>query len=119
MLCVHDAAAAIEFYRAAFLAREIGERYPWEGRVGHAELEIGGAKVMLADEFPERNSSPRTLGGTAVILHITVEDCDEVVARAQHFGADTLAAPRNEEYGRVAKLRDPYGHIWMLNGPVK
>jgi len=59
MLGVHDAAAAIDFYEAALGADEVGERYPWEGKIGHAELKIGGALIMLADEFPDHNASPK------------------------------------------------------------
>src|SRR5688500_18321448 len=71
-IAVHDAEAAIEFYMAAFGATEEGERYPWEGKIGHAELGIRGARLYLADEFSEYNTAPRTLGGSPVTLHLEV-----------------------------------------------
>lgn len=117
MLAVHDAAAAIDFYKAAFGAKELGERYPWEGKIGHAELEISGAVVMLADEFPEFNKSPKTLGGTPVIMHIEVDNADEWLQRAEKAGATVLRPAKNESYGRVATIEDPFGHRWMLRQP--
>ncbi|MCW5937484.1 MAG: VOC family protein [Fimbriimonadaceae bacterium] len=118
MLAVRDAEAAIEFYRDVFGAEEIGERHPYEGKIGHAELRIGTGLVMLADELPEFNVSPESLGGTPVILHLEVQDVDGIVARAEVAGAVVVRPPENFPYGRTSKIRDPYGHVWMLNGPV-
>ena len=119
MIGVHDAEGAIEFYKKALGAEESGERYSWEGKIGHAELKIGDALLMLADEFPEHNKSPMTLGGTPVILHLTVDDTDAWVKRAVAAGAEALTEVSDQDYGRVGKIRDPFGHIWMLNGPRK
>ena len=118
-LAVHDAEAAIRFYVRAFSACEVGERYPWEGKIGHAELEIGGSRLSLADEFPEYNRSPRTLGGTPVMLHLEVEDTDAVADRAVAEGAELMRPPEDQPYGRTCSLKDPFGHIWMLNGPPR
>ena len=119
MIGVHDAEGAIEFYKRAFGAEESGERFPWQGKIGHAEVKIGDALLMLADELPEHNKSPMSLGGTPVILHLTVDDTDAWVDRAVAAGAEALNEASDQEYGRVCKIRDPYGHIWMLNGPRK
>jgi PhnB protein len=119
MLAVQDAAAAIQFYCDVFGAVEEGERYPWEGKIGHAELRFGDSLVMLADEFPEHNVSPQTLGGTPVILHLTIDDVDGVTERAVTAGATLLKEPSDNPYGRTSKVRDPFGHVWMLNGPVR
>ncbi len=118
MLAVHDAGAALQFYAEAFGAVETGERYAWEGKIGHAEMQIGRAKIMLSDEFPEYNISPKTLGGTPVILHLEVSDVDAVAARAVDAGAEFISEPKTEPYGRVSKLRDPFGHVWMLWAPA-
>ena len=59
-LAVHDGENALDFYAKAFGAREVSERIPWEGKIGHAEIEIEGAYVMFADEFPAYNKSPKT-----------------------------------------------------------
>jgi PhnB protein len=119
MLAVNDCEGAIEFYKKAFNAAEVGERYPYEGKIGHAELNIAGALVMLADEFPEYNTTPTTLGGTPVILNLTVDDTDAWVERSLSYGAELRQKAKDEPYGRVATLKDPFGHVWMLNGPAK
>ena len=89
-LAVHDAEHALAFYAKAFGAKEVSERIPWEGKIGHAEIEIEGARVMLADEFPTHNRSPRTLGGTPVIIHVDVKDVDLFFERALAAGATAL-----------------------------
>ncbi len=114
-LAVHDAKSALEFYAKAFGAKEVSKRIPWEGKIGHAELEIEGARVMLADEFPAYNKSPKTLGGTSVTIHVDVEDVDAFFARAVEAGAKVLQAIKDEPYGRICKLEDPFGHTWFFN----
>ncbi len=107
---MHDARRALEFYAKAFGAKEVSERIPYEGKIGHAELEIEGALVMLADEFPAYNKSPKTLGGTPVIIHIDVEDVNSFFARAVDAGAKVLQPIKDEPWGRICKLEDPFGH---------
>ena len=114
-LAVHDAVQALEFYSKGFGAKEVSERIPWEGRVGHAEFEIEGALIMLADEFPAYNKSPKTLGGTPVAIHVEVKDVDAFVARAVKGGARVLQPIKDEPYGRICKLEDPFGHTWYFN----
>ena len=114
-MAVHDAERALDFYSKAFGAKEVSERIPWEGKVGHAEIEIEGARVMLADEFPTYNKSPRTLGGTPVIIHIDVKNVDSFFERALAAGATVLQPIKNEPYGRICKLQDPFGHQWFFN----
>jgi PhnB protein len=118
MLAVHDATGAIDFYIAAFGAVQLGEPQPYEGKIGHAEVQIGDALVMLADEFEGHNHSPRQLAGTPVILHLEVEDTDAATQRAVSAGAELIRAPETLPYGRISKIRDPFGHVWMLNGPA-
>ena len=114
-LAVHDAASALDFYSKAFGAREVSERIPWEGRIGHAEFEIEGALVMLADEFPAYHKSPTTLGGTPISIHVDVKDVDSFFARAVKAGAKVLQPIKDEPYGRICKLEDPFGHAWFFN----
>ncbi|MEC7761382.1 MAG: VOC family protein [Pseudomonadota bacterium] len=112
-----DAPAAIDFYVAAFGAVEdFRMTEPGSGKLGHAELEIGGARLMLADEWPDFGAnSPDTIGGTAVTLYLQVEDVDAVVAKAEKAGAMVLRAPADQSFGeRTATLMDPFGHRWML-----
>jgi len=119
MLGVHDAGGANEFYIGAFGAVEVGERYPFEGKIGHAEIRIGDALVMLADEVPPHNTTPVRLGGTPVILHLEVDDVDATADRVVASGAELVRPPEDQPYGRVCRVRDPYGHMWLLNGPTK
>ena len=116
-LSVHDAEHALEFYAKAFGAKEVAERIPWEGKIGHAELEIEGARLMLADEFPAYNKSPKTLGGTSVSIHVDVKDVDVFLARAVEAGAKVLSPVTDETYGRICKLEDPFGHTWFFSTP--
>ena len=116
-LSVHDAEHALEFYAKAFGAKEVAERIPWEGKIGHAELEIEGARIMLADEFPAYNKSPKTLGGTSVSIHVDVKDVDAFLTRAVEAGAKVLSPVKDETYGRICKLEDPFGHTWFFSTP--
>lgn len=116
-LSAHDAAKAIEFYRAAFGAELVGEPYlNDDGSIGHSELRIAGALVMLAGEHPaEGVISPDTAGGTTVQMVLTVDDPDAVVDRAVGAGA-TLLRPVAEAYGsRSGKIKDPFGHNWFVS----
>jgi PhnB protein len=116
-LSVNDAAKAIEFYQKAFGATE---KYrlvePGSGRVGHAELDFGGHIMMLADEYPELNfRGPDKLGGTPVIIHLHVDDCDQVIERAIAAGAKLDRPPKDEFYGeRSGTVIDPFGHRWSI-----
>jgi PhnB protein len=114
-LSVHDGERALDFYAKAFGAKEVSERIPWEGKIGHAEIEIEGAQVMLADEFPAYNKSPKTLGGTPVSIHIDVKDVDSFFKQAVAAGATVLQPIKDEPYGRICKLQDPFGHQWFFN----
>lgn len=112
-----DAPAAIDFYVAAFGAVEdFRMTEPGTGKLGHAELDIGDARLMLADEWPDFGAlSPDSIGGTAVTLYLQVEDVDAVVAQAEKAGALVLRAPADQSFGeRTATLQDPFGHRWML-----
>lgn len=120
-ITVRDGGAAIEFYRRAFGAVETNRMSDPNGKVGHAELRIGDAVMMLSDEFPEYGArSPETIGGSPVMLHLYVEDVDAVVESAVAAGA-TLAEPVADQfYGdRGGKLVDPFGHRWWIASRVE
>ena len=120
-LSVRNAAKAIEFYRRAFGAVETMRLEDPSGRVSHAELELDGAKWMLADEHPEMAFvGPEALGGTTVTLSIYVEDVDALAARAIAAGAKSLKPITDEFYGeRVAQLADPFGHRWSFQSRLE
>jgi PhnB protein len=113
-LSIKGASDAIEFYKKAFGATEIMRLGGPDGRIGHAELKIAKAKIMLADEFPEMNFlSPRTLGGSPVTIHIYVEDVDALAAQAEAAGAKVKRPVADQFYGdRAGSLEDPFGHVW-------
>jgi len=117
-LTARNAAQAIEFYARDFGAVEAGERYVGDdGRVGQAELEFGAARIAISDEHPEIDvRGPQSLGGASSALILAVADADSVFARAVAAGATVVRPLKDEPYGRTGKLRDPYGHIWFING---
>jgi len=115
-LSIKGASDAIEFYKKAFGAKEVMRMGEPGGRIGHAELQIGDSKIMLADEHPEMDfRSPRAIGGTPVLLHLYVEDVDNVVGRAVAAGAKVVRPVQDQFYGdRSGSVADPYGHIWHV-----
>jgi len=115
-LIVDGAGAAIDFYRSVLGARERMRMPAPDGRVGHAELEIGDSLIMLADEFPEMEArGPKAVGGTPVSLHVYVEDADGVFDRAVEAGARALHPVEDKFYGdRSGQFEDPFGHHWSV-----
>ena len=120
-LSVKGAADAIEFYKKAFGATEMSRLPNPDGTLGHAEIKIANALVMLADEYPAYgNLSPKTLGGSSVRLHMYVEDVDAVFEKAVAAGAKVLIPVANQFYGdRSGRLEDPYGHVWLISTHVE
>jgi uncharacterized glyoxalase superfamily protein PhnB len=119
-LAVAGAAAAIDWYTDVLGAIETTRFVGDDGRVGHAEIMIGGAWIMLADEFPEMDVvGPLGRGGSSVMLHLEVVDVDHTYARAVDAGAAGLREPADQGHGnRNATLDDPFGHRWMISQPI-
>jgi PhnB protein len=115
-LSVKDAARAIEFYKNAFGAREVMRMPQPDGKIGHAEVRIGEAPIMLADELPEMNfRSPQSIGGTPVNILVYVNDVDKLVDQAVAAGAKLLRPVADQFYGdRLGVLEDPFGHSWSF-----
>ncbi|WP_035795621.1 VOC family protein [Kitasatospora mediocidica] len=116
-LFVAGAAAAIDFYATVFGATQRGDRMTGpDGRVGHAELQLGDSVIMLADEYPEVGArGPKTVGGTPVLLNVYVEDVDAVFETALAHGATVLRPLANQFYGdRSGSFADPFGHHWSV-----
>ncbi len=115
-LVCNNAAEAIEFYKKAFGAIETMRMDDPSGRVGHAEIQIGDSRVMLADEFPEMNVlGPKSIGGTPVSIMVYVEDVDKSFEQAVLAGAAVTRPLENKFYGdRAGSLEDPFGHSWHL-----
>jgi len=115
-LVVRGADAAISFYKSAFGAKDKGRMASPDGKIMHAEIQIGDSRVMLSDEFPEMGSrSPQTLGGTPSSLMIYTRNVDALVAQAEQAGAKVTMPPADMFWGdRYAKVQDPFGHEWAL-----
>jgi PhnB protein len=120
-LVIKGAAKALEFYKKAFGATEIMRIPAPGGKVGHAEIKIGNAIIMLADEFPEMNHrSPQSLGGTPVSIMVYVPDVDTFFKPAVDAGAKALTPVENKFYGdRSGSLEDPFGHQWHFSTHVE
>ena len=124
-ITVSPAAAAIAFYTAAFDARQKALMPAIDGlRILHCELEINGGSVFLSDAFPEFGMSRAPIPGEPVTMSVslefaTAEQVDEVFARATKLGAKGEVTPTYSFWGtRTAALRDPFGHRWIMNGPL-
>jgi PhnB protein len=115
-LSCRNAAGAIDFYKKAFGASELVRLPAPNETVGHAELRIGAAKIMLADEFPEMGfRSPQSIGGSPVGIHVYVEDVDALASRAAAAGAKIERPVADQFYGdRSVTLLDPFGHRWFF-----
>jgi PhnB protein len=115
-LSIRGAAQAIEYYKTAFGAKEIMRMPGPEGKLGHAEVEIGGSRLMLADEYEAMNFlGPHARGGTTVHIHLYVKDVDAVVARAVEGGGKLVRPVQDQFYGdRTGSIEDPFGHLWHV-----
>ena len=112
LICT-NAESAIEFYKRAFGAEELF-RIGAPGMVGHAEMKIGNAIFMMADEHPQMGAvSPQTVGGSSVSLYIYVEDVDAFTEKAIAEGLEVLKPVSDQFYGdRSGHFKDPFGHLW-------
>lgn len=120
-LAVDGASAAIDFYVAVLGASERMRMPGPEGKVGHAELQIGDSVLMLADEFPDMGfRGPKAIGGTPVTLSVYVDDVDAVFERALKLGATSVRPVENQFYGdRSGQFEDPWGHRWNVSTHVE
>lgn len=120
-LSVDGADAAIAFYGKVFGAKERMRMDAPDGKIGHAEIEIGDAVVMLADEFPEMDArSPKSVGGTPVTVMVYVEDVDACFQRALDNGATETRKVEDQFYGdRGGQFTDPFGHQWYVASHIE
>jgi PhnB protein len=123
-LCIKGAREALAFYGKAFGAEEIYKLEMPDGRIGHAELQIGNSRVMLSDEMPEMpdaiTRSPTSLNGSTTGFCIYLEDVDARFAQAVAAGATVKRPVTTQFYGdRSGTLQDPFGHFWTLSTHVE
>jgi len=115
-IVVKGAAQAIDFYKKAFGAEEINRAALPDGSIIHALLRVGDSMLMLNDEFPQMNAmGPTSIGGTAVTLHLYVQDADKAWQRAVQAGAKVKMPIADMFWGdRYGIVSDPFGHDWSI-----
>ncbi len=120
-LIVNNGAEAVAFYKNAFGAEVLGAHYTPDGKLMHAMLKMGDSYVMMADEFPGMSeSSPKTLGGTTVVINLYSEDVDALFDRAVKAGAVVTMPLGNQFWGdRYGQVKDPFGHKWALGQHIE
>jgi PhnB protein len=126
-ICVKDGLAAIAFYKKAFGAECPFHQLAEDNkRVMHANIELFGSEVMLHDEFPEFGGdvlSPLSRGGASMAINVNLPepaDVDAAVSRAQSAGAEVVLTAQDVFWGaRYGRVRDPFGHVWAFNAPLK
>jgi PhnB protein len=120
-LIVDGAAQALAWYSQAFGARELMRLSAPGAKIGHAEIEIGDSRIMLADEAPAHDAkAPGAFGGSPVSLLLYVPDVDATMSRAVTAGARVKSQPENKFYGdRMGSLVDPFGHTWHISTHIE
>jgi PhnB protein len=124
-LVVSNAAKAIDFYKKAFGATEVGRfAAPGTSKIMHAALDINGGRLFLNDDFSEsmgqKPSTPEALGGSPVILHLQVANADTHWKKAVEAGAEVMTPLADQFWGeRYGQLRDPFGHKWSISQTVR
>jgi PhnB protein len=120
-LVVDGAERALDFYRRVFGATERMRMSAPGGKIGHAEITIGGSTIMLADEHPEMDArGPRAFGGSPVSIMLYVPDVDATVQRAVAAGATLVRPVEDKFYGdRSGTIDDPFGHRWHVSTHVE
>lgn len=115
-ITIKGCSEAIEFYKKAFNAIEKGRLLMPDGSIGHAEIDIEGSLLMMADENMEwGNKSPLTIGGNPMSFGLYVKDADAVFQKAIDAGATSVMAIEDMFYGdRVGQVMDPFGYKWMI-----
>ena len=124
-LSVSNAAAAIDFYKKAFGAEQDGEihKMPGTDKIMHARLLINGSLIMLADEFSQggsKSETPDALGGSPIVLALTLPDVQAIWDRAVAAGATVTMPLALQFWGdKYGQMTDPFGHKWSLSQPIK
>ena len=120
-LTIKDCSKAIEFYKKAFDAKELGRLLVPNGLIGHAEIEIEGTMLMIADENIDWGyKGPLTIGGNPITIGLYVKDVDSSFQKAIDAGAKEVMPVKNEFYGdRVGQVMDPFGYKWMIGTHIK
>lgn len=115
-ITLKNCSEAIAFYKKAFGATETGRLLMPNGKIGHAEIEIEGSLLMMADENLDwGNKSPETIGGNPMTFGLYIKDVDATFKQAVDAGATVVMPIKDEFYGdRAGQIMDPFGYKWML-----
>ena len=115
-ITIKNCSAAIEFYKKAFNATERGRLIMPDGTIGHAEIEIEGSLLMMADENKDWGTKgPETIGGNPMGFALYVKDCDAAVKKAIEAGAKEVMPIEDQFYGdRIGQVMDPFGYKWSI-----
>ncbi|MGI5860559.1 MAG: VOC family protein [Myxococcales bacterium] len=114
-IIVKDGAAALDFYKRALGAQELGRMSMPDGKIAHAEFKVGDSTIMLADEMGMGGASPQTLNGVTSSFYVYVQDADAAFKRAVDAGASVVAPMEDAFWGdRYGMVRDPFGHLWSF-----
>ncbi len=115
-----NAHEAIAFYEKALGATTRLRLDDPNGKVAHAELQIGDSCLMISEEFPQFNNSPQTLGGSTVVFNLYVQDVEAAFAKAIAAGATELQPIKDQFFGdRSGRVKDPYGFTWILSTHIE
>ncbi|HEX6495686.1 MAG TPA: VOC family protein [Acidobacteriaceae bacterium] len=111
---------AMQFYAKAFGAREVMCMKGPDGRVGHAEMQIGDSRIMMADENAQMDAfGAKHYGGSPISLMFYTENCDAMHAQALAAGAESLREPADQPYGiRMSGVLDPFGYRWWIGTQI-
>lgn len=119
-LTFQGAATAIDWYINVFDAKEKMRFENPDKTIAHAEIRIGDSVIMISEENPQYNSSPKTVGGNSVNLYLYVPDTDAVIQRATDKGAKLIMPAEDQFYGdRSGRFQDPFGYIWIVSTHIK
>ncbi|MEP6746528.1 MAG: VOC family protein [Bacteroidota bacterium] len=114
------AAAAMEWYKKVFNAKEKMRLTEPDGKLAHGEIDIDGTVIMIAEENTAYNRSPKTLNGTSVVFSIYVPDADAAIQKAIDAGATLITSAADQFYGdRTGRIEDPFGYKWMVSTHIK
>lgn len=120
-LIADDAARAIAFYKSVFGAKQVFRMDKPDGQVGHAELKIGDAKLMIADKCPEMHQMiDMDNSSGAISIHLYIKNADAIIKKAAAAGAKILMPAQDMFYGdRSGMIKDPFGHMWCISTHVE
>jgi len=119
-LAFKGADAALKWYKNVFNAKEKMRFDSPDGTIAHAEITVGDSIIMLSEENPEYNRSPKSLNGNSVNLYVYVPDVDATIQKAINSKAKLIKPAEDQFYGdRSGRIEDPFGYLWIISTHVK